>query len=89
MRRRRGRHRAFDAAAEPVILNVMEHMFKDAADTSDLVYYTRRSLVRRHYQAIRDFLVRLGDTGDLAALAPRETPDTSGTAEVGGGAGAP
>jgi hypothetical protein len=55
----------FDAQAEPVILNVMEHMFKDAADTSDLVYYTRRSLVRRHYPAIHDFLVRLGDLFDL------------------------
>lgn len=55
----------FDAKAEPVILNVMEHMFRDAADTSDLVYYTRRSLVRRHYQAIHDFLVKLGDLFDL------------------------
>ncbi len=55
----------FDSAAEPVILNVMEHMFRDAEDTSDLVYYTRRSLVRRHYQAIHDFLVRLGDLFDL------------------------
>ncbi len=55
----------FDSAAEPVILNVMEHMFKDASDTSDLVYYTRRSLVRRHYQAIREFLVKLGDLFDL------------------------
>ena len=55
----------YDGKAEPVILNVMEHMFRDAADTSDLVYYTRRSLVRRHYQAIHDFLVRLGDLFDL------------------------
>jgi hypothetical protein len=55
----------FDSRAEPVILNVMEHMFRDAADTSDLVYYTRRSLVRRHYHAIREFLVRLGDLFDL------------------------
>lgn len=55
----------FDAKAEPVILNVMEHMFRDAADTSDLVYYTRRSLVRRHHDAILAFLVRLGDLFDL------------------------
>lgn len=55
----------FDANAEPVILNVMEHMFKDAADTSDLVYYTRRSLVRRHYEPILELLGRLGDLFDL------------------------
>jgi hypothetical protein len=48
-----------------VILNVLEHLSTDAADTSDLVYYTRRSLVRRHYKAIHDFLVRLGDLFDL------------------------
>ncbi|WP_432017078.1 histidine phosphatase family protein [Streptomyces hydrogenans] len=47
------------------------------------------SLTVIRYTRLRPFLVRLGDTGDLAALAPRETPDTSGTAEVGGGAGAP
>ncbi|MFF9342912.1 histidine phosphatase family protein [Streptomyces sp. NPDC014773] len=47
------------------------------------------SLTVIRYTRLRPFLVRLGDTGDLAALAPRETPDGSGTAEVGGGAGAP
>ncbi|MEV7371481.1 histidine phosphatase family protein [Streptomyces sp. NPDC090301] len=41
------------------------------------------------YTRLRPFLVRLGDTGDFAAFAPREHADSSGTAEVGGGAGAP
>lgn len=41
------------------------------------------------YTRLRPFLLRLGDTGDFAALAPRETPDSGGAAEVGGGAGAP
>ncbi|MFE0651657.1 histidine phosphatase family protein [Streptomyces sp. NPDC059534] len=41
------------------------------------------------YTRLRPFLVRLGDTGDFAALAPRDHPDAGGTAEVGGGAGAP
>ncbi|MEU8520925.1 histidine phosphatase family protein [Streptomyces sp. NBC_01216] len=47
------------------------------------------SVTAVRYTRVRPFLVRLGDTGDLAALAPRESPDTQGTAEVGGGAGAP
>ncbi|MEU9854233.1 histidine phosphatase family protein [Streptomyces sp. NPDC047974] len=47
------------------------------------------SLTVIRYTRLRPFLVRLGDTGDLAALAPRETPEAGGTAEVGGGAGAP
>ncbi|MFH8612301.1 histidine phosphatase family protein [Streptomyces sp. NPDC018029] len=40
------------------------------------------------YTRLRPFLVRLGDTGDFASLAPREEPP-SGDATVGGGAGAP
>ncbi|MEU7280638.1 histidine phosphatase family protein [Streptomyces sp. NPDC045431] len=44
------------------------------------------------YTRLRPFLVRLGDTGDFAALIPRERTDggtEGGAAEVGGGAGAP
>ncbi|MBX9426173.1 histidine phosphatase family protein [Streptomyces lateritius] len=41
------------------------------------------------YTRLRPFLLRLGDTGDFAGIAPRDHPDSSGTAAVGGGAGAP
>ncbi|MFI6349360.1 histidine phosphatase family protein [Streptomyces sp. NPDC050560] len=49
------------------------------------------------YTRTRPFLVRLGDTGDLSSLAPRETPPAAegarggeeGDATVGGDAGAP
>ncbi|MET9954658.1 histidine phosphatase family protein [Streptomyces sp. NPDC006339] len=47
------------------------------------------SLTVIRYTRLRPFLVRLGDTGDLAGLAPRESPADGGAAEVGGGAGAP
>ncbi|MCX5436252.1 histidine phosphatase family protein [Streptomyces sp. NBC_00063] len=40
------------------------------------------------YTRLRPYLVRLGDTGDFASLAPREKP-SEGDAPVGGGAGAP
>ncbi|MER5884317.1 histidine phosphatase family protein [Streptomyces sp. NPDC001941] len=46
------------------------------------------SVTAIRYTRLRPFLVRLGDTGDLAGLAPRETPPAD-DAEVGGGAGAP
>ncbi|WP_028815482.1 histidine phosphatase family protein [Streptomyces flavidovirens] len=46
------------------------------------------SLTIIRYTALRPFLVRLGDTGDLASLAPRENGN-DGDAAVGGGAGAP
>lgn len=58
------------------------------------------SVTAIRYTRLRPFLLRLGDTGDLASLAPREpAPDASaatgaadggeGHAAVGGGAGAP
>ncbi|MEU1089242.1 histidine phosphatase family protein [Streptomyces sp. NPDC005576] len=58
------------------------------------------SVTAVRYTRLRPFLLRLGDTGDLAGLAPREhgmgadaTPadeaDHGSHAQVGGGAGAP
>ncbi|MEU1371807.1 histidine phosphatase family protein [Streptomyces sp. NPDC005803] len=58
------------------------------------------SVTAIRYTRLRPFLLRLGDTGDLSSLAPRDPgPDTSagtgapaggeGDAAVGGGAGAP
>ncbi|MFJ4471383.1 histidine phosphatase family protein [Streptomyces sp. NPDC089424] len=46
------------------------------------------SITAIRYTRLRPFLVRLGDTGDFASLAPREEP-AGGDAPVGGGAGAP
>ncbi|MEU3503160.1 histidine phosphatase family protein [Streptomyces hundungensis] len=46
------------------------------------------SLTVIRYTRLRPYLVRLGDTGDLASLMPRATPAEE-QAEVGGGAGAP
>ncbi|WP_093801624.1 histidine phosphatase family protein [Streptomyces sp. Wb2n-11] len=46
------------------------------------------SLTAIRYTGLRPFLVRLGDTGDLAPLVPRESGN-DGDAAVGGGAGAP
>ncbi|MEU4151970.1 histidine phosphatase family protein [Streptomyces sp. NPDC026659] len=46
------------------------------------------SVTAIRYTRLRPYLVRLGDTGDLSSLAPRETPP-EGDAPVGGGAGAP
>ncbi|MFJ5101349.1 histidine phosphatase family protein [Streptomyces sp. NPDC088554] len=46
------------------------------------------SLTAIRYTRLRPFLLRLGDTGDLAGLAPREHPGGE-AGVVGGGAGAP
>ncbi|WP_405936006.1 MSMEG_4193 family putative phosphomutase [Streptomyces sp. NBC_00726] len=50
------------------------------------------SVTAIRYTRLRPYLLRLGDTGDLAGLAPRDPgPDAAaaGDAAVGGGAGAP
>ncbi|MFD5390273.1 histidine phosphatase family protein [Streptomyces sp. NPDC127074] len=49
------------------------------------------SVTAIRYTPTRPFVVRLGDTGDFAGLAPREetTGDRGGDAAVGGDAGAP
>lgn len=54
------------------------------------------SVTAIRYTRLRPFLLRLGDTGDLTSLAPREqavgddaAADTATDAAVGGGAGAP
>ncbi|GAA2943429.1 MULTISPECIES: histidine phosphatase family protein [Streptomycetaceae] len=54
------------------------------------------SVTAIRYTRLRPFLLRLGDTGDFASLAPREqgigadaAGDTATDAAVGGGAGAP
>lgn len=54
------------------------------------------SVTAIRYTRLRPFLLRLGDTGDFASLAPREQAigadaagDTGADAAVGGGAGAP
>ncbi|MGA4842970.1 histidine phosphatase family protein [Streptomyces sp. G45] len=46
------------------------------------------SLTVIRYTRLRPFLVRLGDTGDLASLVPREQPPGD-DAQVGGDTGAP
>jgi probable phosphomutase (TIGR03848 family) len=46
------------------------------------------SITAIRYTRLRPFLLRLGDTGDLASLVPREQPPAD-DAPVGGGAGAP
>ncbi|MEV0963626.1 MULTISPECIES: histidine phosphatase family protein [unclassified Streptomyces] len=53
------------------------------------------SVTAIRYTRLRPFLLRLGDTGDLDSLRPRENANepreggSDGTAVVGGGAGAP
>jgi hypothetical protein len=55
----------FGSDSKPVILNILEHLFSGPEDTSDLVYYTRRSLVKKHYGPLLKFLREFGEVFDL------------------------
>lgn len=55
----------YNSESQPVILNILEHMFAGPGDTSDLVYYTRKSLVEKHYMRLMEFLRSFGDVFDL------------------------
>lgn len=69
----------FNSRAEPVVLNILEHLFADDRDTSDRLYYTSRPLLERNYDRIFAFLERFGDAFDLKRfpfhLEVRCTPD--------------
>ncbi len=55
----------FNAQAEPVVLNIMEHLFSRPSDTSDRLYVTRRSLMERYLPQVTAFLREFGEVFDL------------------------
>ncbi len=55
----------YDDAGVPVVLNILEHPFASDTDTSDRLYFTRRAVVRKHLDAVTDFLRRMGSALDL------------------------
>ena len=55
----------FNGQAEPVVLNLMEHLFSGPGDTSDRLYYTRRSLVEKYLPQVTAFLREFGEVFDL------------------------
>lgn len=58
----------FDKSGEPVILNVFKRMFLNEKDTSDRIYYTSKSIIKRVLNSLEQFLKRLGDIYRLEDL---------------------
>lgn len=55
----------FDEKGEPVILNVLHHVFTSENDVSDRVYSSSMEVIYRLYQPIMDFLIVIGSKIDL------------------------
>lgn len=56
----------FDAAGEPVLVNVYAHLFASAHDVSDRVYYTNTETVERLGPPAMEFLAEVGRRAGLA-----------------------
>jgi len=55
----------FDASGDPVVLNVLGHLFASAQDVSDRVYYTSAELVDRWREPFSAFLKEVGGRAGL------------------------
>ncbi|WP_194973770.1 ATP-grasp domain-containing protein [Aquiflexum lacus] len=55
----------FDQKGEPVILNVLHHVFTSEYDVSDRVYSSSKEVIDRLYRPIMDFLQMIGSKIDL------------------------
>ncbi len=55
----------FNSQSEPIILNILQHYFSHDHDTSDRIYFTRRSMVRRFLPRVQQFLERFALVFDL------------------------
>jgi hypothetical protein len=59
----------FDAGGAPVLLNVMEHIFRDTEDTDDRVYFTSAALIREHGARFLHTLASMARFLDFSNLA--------------------
>ncbi|MDA3860876.1 MAG: ATP-grasp domain-containing protein [Melioribacteraceae bacterium] len=55
----------FDNSGEPVLLNILHHLFSSDKDVSDRVYSTSESIIEKHKNGILNFLKTIGKKVDL------------------------
>jgi len=55
----------FNAAGEPVVLNILEHVFSSAEDVSDRIYMTSRDIIKEN---LEDFMIFLKDLGRVSGV---------------------
>jgi len=51
----------YDAAGEPVILNIYNHIFSSDTDVSDRVYISSKEIIESNIDEFREFLGRVGE----------------------------
>ncbi len=55
----------FDNEGEPVVLNILHHIFSSEKDVSDRIYSTSKKIIEKYINEIQDFLITLGKKVNL------------------------
>lgn len=55
----------FDSTGEPVILNILTHLFGSNKDTSDRLYLTSDEIIRKYHEPILNYLLGIAYLADL------------------------
>jgi hypothetical protein len=55
----------FNSSGEPVILNILTHLFGSKADMSDRLYLTSGEIIRKYHDPIIEYLEEIARLGDL------------------------
>ncbi|RLA38505.1 MAG: ATP-grasp domain-containing protein [Gammaproteobacteria bacterium] len=55
----------FDSDGEPVILNILKHLFASDEDVSDRVYISSKDIIEEKLQSFESFLRKVGDLAKL------------------------
>ncbi|MCF8011117.1 MAG: ATP-grasp domain-containing protein [Clostridiales bacterium] len=55
----------FDNKNNPVILNILEHIFSSEKDVSDRVYITSKKIIKEYYNLFYNFLLKMGELINL------------------------
>ncbi|MFZ4546165.1 MAG: ATP-grasp domain-containing protein [Bacteroidales bacterium] len=55
----------FNSKAEPVVLNIMKHIFSSGKDVNDRVYITSKEIIENYIAPITTFLAEIGKRADL------------------------
>jgi len=50
----------YNAKGEPVVLNILKHIFSSEEDVSDRVYITSKEIIEQHHAQFLDFLKKMG-----------------------------
>jgi len=55
----------FNKQGNPVVLNIMKHIFSSGKDVNDRVYITSKEIIEKYKQPIRNFLMEIGERAVL------------------------